>query len=216
MMFRADPNFGYSPGEWRRGEIEITGATIKPVHWSKIEEKIETLIEIINDPEENLIRKTAVAHNFFEQVHPFPDGNGRVGRILMNFILVGHGFPNIAIKGKEQDRKIYIAALEEGDPIVAPMIKNSTSKIVRPLVKLEDLINKSLAIAMDVVICNRFEKIKNLMTTNQLAAAIARPVTSVRVACSQKKFICANIAGKIMSHPDLLETPNPRDFLQRA
>jgi len=208
MMFRGDPNFSYLPGEWRKGEIEIVGAKIKTPPPFKIEGYIENLIDIINRPEKNLIRKVAVVHDMFEQIHPFPDGNGRVGRILLNFILVGHGFPNIAIKGSEKNRKIYISALEEADKTVSEILirKRKKEAFSKPLIQLEDLINKSLAIAMDVIICNRYDKIKKLMPISEVAQILNKSTDSLRVACSQKKHICSPING-VKTHPDLLVSP---------
>lgn len=209
MMFRGDPNFSYSPGEWRKGELEITGAKIKTASPFKVEEYIENLIDIVNRPGEDLIRKVAVIHDMFEQIHPFPDGNGRVGRIFLNFILVGHGLPNIAIKGSEKNKKIYISALEEADPIVSDILSGKRKKEVfsKPLIQLEDLINRSLAIAMDVIICNRYDKIEKLMPINEIARTLNKPIASVRVACSQKKHICSTIDGVVKTHPDLLKPP---------
>lgn len=209
MMFRGDPHFAYTPGEWRKGELEITGAKIKTTPSFRIEEQVENLIDIINRQEEDLIRKVAVTHDMFEQIHPFPDGNGRVGRILLNFILVGHGLPNIAIKGSEKNKKIYISALEEADPIVLDILSGKRKKeaFSKPLIQLEDLINKSLAIAMDVIICNRYDKIKKLTSIDEIARILNKPIESVRVACSQKKHICSIIDGVVKTHPDLLEPP---------
>ena len=51
----------------------------------------------------------AVAHNQFENIHPFRDGNGRVGRILLNNILIKHGLPPINIDIK--NRAEYYASL---------------------------------------------------------------------------------------------------------
>jgi Fic family protein len=53
----------------------------------------------------------AVVHNQFESIHPFQDGNGRVGRLLLNNILVKHGLPpvNIELKNRSQ----YYASLQE-------------------------------------------------------------------------------------------------------
>lgn len=53
----------------------------------------------------------AAAHTWFVSIHPFIDGNGRVARLLLNLILMRHGFP-IAIISKE-DRFRYYDALEE-------------------------------------------------------------------------------------------------------
>ncbi|MCX6818199.1 MAG: Fic family protein [Candidatus Aenigmarchaeota archaeon] len=52
----------------------------------------------------------AVVHNQFENVHPFQDGNGRVGRLLLNNILIKHGLPPVNIE--LQNRIEYYAALQ--------------------------------------------------------------------------------------------------------
>ena len=55
----------------------------------------------------------AVVHNQFENIHPFRDGNGRVGRILLNNILIKHKLPLINIDIK--DRMDYYNTLREYD-----------------------------------------------------------------------------------------------------
>ncbi len=52
----------------------------------------------------------AVVHNQFENIHPFRDGNGRVGRILLNNILLKHGLPPLSIDFK--NRAEYYASLQ--------------------------------------------------------------------------------------------------------
>ncbi|MFA5099059.1 MAG: Fic family protein [Candidatus Paceibacterota bacterium] len=209
LMFRGDPNFSWTPGEWRKGDIKITGAEIATSSPFKIERDIENLIKIINTPEKNLVRKVAVVHDVFEQIHPFPDGNGRVGRILLNFILVGHGYPNIAIKGFGKDLKLYIDALEEGDSVVGKLLSKSgkVNPFTKPLIQLEDLISKSIAIALDVIICTRYNEIKKLMTLEEISKTLNISLSSLRVACAQKKHICSKIDGKIKTHPDLFYLP---------
>jgi Fic family protein len=52
----------------------------------------------------------ARAHYMFEKIHPFGDGNGRVGRLLMNYILWKNGYPMLIIEHK--NRKSYYKALQ--------------------------------------------------------------------------------------------------------
>ncbi len=54
----------------------------------------------------------ADAHFKFVSIHPFVDGNGRCGRLLMNLILIKSGFPPAIIR--KEDRKEYISAIEKG------------------------------------------------------------------------------------------------------
>lgn len=53
------------------------------------------------------------AHNVIEHIHPFVDGNGRVGRILANYLLLIHDLPPVIVF--DEDRKLYYAALEVFD-----------------------------------------------------------------------------------------------------
>ena len=55
----------------------------------------------------------SVAHNQFENIHPFRDGNGRVGRLLLNNILLKHGLPPVNIDLK--NRQEYYKALQAYD-----------------------------------------------------------------------------------------------------
>ncbi|MEW6036558.1 MAG: Fic family protein [Candidatus Micrarchaeota archaeon] len=66
----------------------------------------------------------AVVHNQFENIHPFEDGNGRVGRLLLINILLKHNFPPLNIELK--NRKEYYAALQ----------KYENSQNIRPMIEL--------------------------------------------------------------------------------
>lgn len=61
----------------------------------------------------NALTAAAYFHAKFENIHPFTDGNGRTGRLLMNYFLVRHRHPPIVIH--EEDRKGYYEALEAWD-----------------------------------------------------------------------------------------------------
>lgn len=55
----------------------------------------------------------AEVHNSFERIHPFLDGNGRVGRLLLNLLLVRLGYPPVIILKRQ--RATYLAALQRAD-----------------------------------------------------------------------------------------------------
>ena len=59
------------------------------------------------------IELSARAHYIFEKIHPFGDGNGRIGRIIMNHILWHNGYPMFIIEYRK--RKSYYKALQKGE-----------------------------------------------------------------------------------------------------
>ncbi len=60
---------------------------------------------------ENFVELAALAHYKFVSVHPFGDGNGRISRLIMNYILFTHGYPLMLIKNN--DRRAYFKSLEK-------------------------------------------------------------------------------------------------------
>ena len=69
-----------------------------PQHPQDIERLTDNLVQYINDDQlcsADPLVKMAIIHHQFESIHPFGDGNGRVGRILMNFILIKNSFSSI-------------------------------------------------------------------------------------------------------------------------
>ena len=104
---------GERPGEYKRHDY-VTGRNEIGAGPEDVAEEMRELLEELRDiPAEKLLRAAAYYHAKFENIHPFADGNGRTGRLTMNYFLVLNGHPPVTIH--EEDRKDYYTALEAWD-----------------------------------------------------------------------------------------------------
>ena len=122
---------GERPGEYKHHD-NVTGKNeIGAVPEDVADEMRELLDELKDIRPDQLLRAAAYYHVKFENIHPFADGNGRTGRLTMNYFLVMNNHPPITIH--QEDRKDYYAALEAWDEQqeLAPMesfLKEQTVK----------------------------------------------------------------------------------------
>jgi len=123
-------------GRFRKDDEYVrVGSHIAPAP-KEILERLEKMLSTYNaTSHENIIKRIAKLHLDFEYIHPFIDGNGRIGRVLNNYLLIREGFVPINIKF--MDRKKYYDAFKEFDEkgataimeeIVAKALTNSYHK----------------------------------------------------------------------------------------
>ncbi len=99
-------------GQWRRVPVRIVGATTTPVQPYQIEPMISALLADMNTVycKLHVVEQAALFHLRFESIHPFIDGNGRTGRLVMNLQLIQAGYPPINVKFT--DRRRYYEAFD--------------------------------------------------------------------------------------------------------
>ena len=94
-----------------------------PLKYDALSDVMPVLFELLAEETDAAVR-VVLGHFFFVYVHPYMDGNGRIGRFLMNVMLASGGYPWTVIPVAK--RKVYMDALEAG----------SVSQDIVPLTRL--------------------------------------------------------------------------------
>lgn len=114
--------------EYRNKDIRITKSHFKSAPWQFIKSDMDLLIKWYKE-NKNKLHPFALAtmfHHKFEKIHPFFDGNGRTGRMLMNFILMKNNYAPTIIQKKH--RSEYLDALGEADSTFVSETKKEVYK----------------------------------------------------------------------------------------
>ena len=117
-------DFKGTPGEFRKkqnwiGGFKIYNARFVPPPAGKVQDcmnDLESFLQYTPGEEEqmevSIVLRMAIAHAQFETIHPFIDGNGRVGRLLLPLMLAAEGYPPIYLAGfLKSNQKAYYDAL---------------------------------------------------------------------------------------------------------
>jgi len=110
------------PGSFREHDIHPFPGGMTPPTWPLVAARMHQWVEDVCATTERVGRgeidrwlpeELARLHNEFEQVHPFIDGNGRAGRLVINLVLVRLGYPPVIIFKRQRDA--YLAAMRRAD-----------------------------------------------------------------------------------------------------
>jgi Fic family protein len=128
-------------GDLRRREIAPFGGGMKPPSWTEVPALVNDWLSLVNggpSTGEHTLIHLARVHATFESIHPFRDGNGRVGRLVLNLLLVRRGFAPAIIR--KRDRNRYLEALRRADAgdqgplaeLLARAVKDSLDRFMLP------------------------------------------------------------------------------------
>jgi hypothetical protein len=125
------------PGAWRRTGVRVSGVRVSDpaalnadlAEWSRSTKSTKGRHPIVH---------AADHHAWFERIHPFLDGNGRVGRLVLNFLLIQAGYPPAVILKEQRSR--YLSGLrlaDQGNPfplteVVARAVSHALARFLIP------------------------------------------------------------------------------------
>jgi Fic family protein len=138
-VFRGQP--AKRPGQWRVSNVYIAGNTFRPPRREEViprmEEWQQEVAVRMASTKGNVLTDAAWMHHRFERIHPFEDGNGRAGRLLLNLFLLKKGWPPLHVL--PGDRRRYLDALEAGNKgDLGPLARFMETALARSILDLLD------------------------------------------------------------------------------
>lgn len=159
-------------GRYRKVPVRISGSNVILPNYLKVPELVKNMLTWLKK-QSNLhpVEIAAEAHYQLVSIHPFVDGNGRTARLLMNMILMLHGYPPAIISNK--DRLKYIKSLEK-------------AQLGGTKDDYYQLIHKAVARSLEIYLKAlknqepRMEKEEKLLKIGELAKLTAQSVSTIR------------------------------------
>lgn len=123
-------------GIYRNHGVRIVGSSVPTANYMKVSILMKDLIKNIGEKSKDTIAHVSKVHATFEQIHPFSDGNGRVGRMIVTAMFLKKNLAPAVIK--QEDKQLYYACLRRAQ------LKEDTTQ-------LEDFVCDAVATGFDIV-----------------------------------------------------------------
>ncbi len=98
-------------GSYRYHPVRIVGTQVVTANYLKIPQLMDKLVEDVQQSSVDIIYEITKFHADFEKIHPFSDGNGRLGRLIMQMMALGNGLSPILVL--DQKKQLYYTYLEK-------------------------------------------------------------------------------------------------------
>lgn len=98
-------------GGYRNHGVRIAGSDVPTANYAKVPDLMKVLVEEVREETKDIVRHIAAIHARFEMIHPFADGNGRIGRLLAHAMALAKNLPPLVIL--QEDRRRYISYLNK-------------------------------------------------------------------------------------------------------
>ena len=133
-----------APGNWRQHDIQPFPEGMTPPPFPEVDHHMADWVADVNSLRETsetpFPERLAKIHNDFERIHPYLDGNGRAGRLLLNLLLVRLGYPPAIVFKNERAK--YLKAMRRADQgeygpmgdLIARAVTNNLYRFVVPAV----------------------------------------------------------------------------------
>ncbi|MBD3282180.1 MAG: helix-turn-helix domain-containing protein [Candidatus Portnoybacteria bacterium] len=123
-------------GTYRKHAVRIVGSSVPTANHLKVPKLMSELIKNINYNKKDIIKHATIVHSKFEKIHPFSDGNGRIGRLIMQAMLLIKNLPPSILR--QEKKRIYISYLRK-------------SQLKEDFIPLEDFICDSILEGLKII-----------------------------------------------------------------
>lgn len=201
---------GNQRGQFRKSGIQILHAKVRPPEFD-VDNYLRAALQVMSNDlnKQPILSALARAHALFESIHPFSDGNGRTGRILLNYLAICQGYPPVIIKGFEpEERTRYYSALEAADagfhkgfpeePAAIALNQRLDQGNLQPL---NSLLCDGMLPRLNRMIVAALEQRETLLDLSEVAARLGVKETALRKRVERGTLIAIKRGKKLYSHP---------------